>query len=198
MVTRTHTVTREHVRSRSLPVPRMEGDAQFTRSFPTQRQEDSLKLSPGEMDPWTRLNTSPTLSSYRHQAYYHVLLVSTSLTQWRSWLCTQVPVQSHTVNSSCTPKLRHLCSLKQLVFLMGGSSRTVLCLLNPGRIHWRPRKCLGTVSRGRPQYTVPRGWPLRATTLKRPTEATQEKMMVGSTPATWTGSMATDLPLLWQ
>ena len=53
------------------PFPRMEGDAQFTRSSPTQRQEDSLKLSPGEMDPWTRLNTSPTLSSYRHQAYYY-------------------------------------------------------------------------------------------------------------------------------
>lgn len=34
-------------------------------------QSDTVKLSPGEADPWSRLNATETLSSYRRGVCYH-------------------------------------------------------------------------------------------------------------------------------
>lgn len=55
-----------------FPRPRQENDDQFVgRSPPQNAPRDSIKLKPGEMDPWTRLSVSPTLSSHRHGVYHY-------------------------------------------------------------------------------------------------------------------------------
>ena len=56
------------------PYPRLESDDNFVgRTSPPHRQQqkETLKLSPGERDPWERLNISPTLTSYRRHVYYY-------------------------------------------------------------------------------------------------------------------------------
>ena len=54
------------------PYPKLENDKDFSRTPPQQYQEDgTIRIGPGEKDPWSRLNDTTTLSSYRRQAYYY-------------------------------------------------------------------------------------------------------------------------------
>lgn len=55
-----------------FPSPKLENDTNFTKTSPQKQSphKDTINLSPGEKDPWSRLNEVPTLTSYRRHAYY--------------------------------------------------------------------------------------------------------------------------------
>lgn len=56
------------------PYPRIENDDNFVKKSPNKtadNQEQSLKLSPGEKDPWSRLNDTHTLTSHRRNVDYY-------------------------------------------------------------------------------------------------------------------------------
>lgn len=52
------------------PFPKLEGDDKFGPKTPSPPKE-VVTLRRGELDPWNRLNLTPTLSSFRRDAYYY-------------------------------------------------------------------------------------------------------------------------------
>lgn len=67
------------------PFPRLENDDEFVRTNESRNksmtycsgniskigEKETVKVKPGEPDPWTRLNACKTLSSHRRDAYYY-------------------------------------------------------------------------------------------------------------------------------
>ena len=61
------------------PFPRLENDNEFVGTKDESKSgnankmvlKETVKLTAGEPDPWTRLNASKTLSSHRRDAYYY-------------------------------------------------------------------------------------------------------------------------------
>ena len=57
-----------------FPHPRLENDDHFvdnSKSPSNKTSPSSLKLTPGDKDPWSRLNDTQTLTSQRRNVYYY-------------------------------------------------------------------------------------------------------------------------------